>query len=259
MNALQPIGLALAVALATALLPGCGGGGSAAPLPSVAEPAGAGGVASASPARPVAPGTWVVLGSSTAAGAGATPSRGWATRLAEDHIALRVTLVNLARGGITTYAARASFSEPVPARPAPDPSINIDAALALRPALLILSFPTNDSALGYEADETVRNLLALRRAALAAGVSVVVLSTQPRDLSAARRAALPLIDTTLSAAVGECFVAVRSAMSDTDGRLAPEFDSGDGVHPNDAGHALILERVEATLQSGRCVQAPRAG
>ena len=31
----------------------------------------------------------------------------------------------------------------------------------------------------------------------------------------------------------------------------------DGVHPNDAGHAIIFQRVDAMLQSGHCVAAPR--
>jgi len=29
--------------------------------------------------------------------------------------------------------------------------------------------------------------------------------------------------------------------------------TNNGLHPNDAGHAIIFEQVDAVLQSGRCV------
>ena len=40
-----------------------------------------------------------------------------------------------------------------------------------------------------------------------------------------------------------------------DGRINPLYDSGDGVHPNDAGHALIFSRVKSVLDSANCVRA----
>ena len=201
---------------------------------------------------------WVVLGSSTAAGFGASSSsQAWVARLAVAESSRGVTIINLARGGLTTYEALPVSSPAVAGRPVPDPSVNSDAAMALRPKLVLVSFPTNDTAAGFGVDEVVSNLLTIRGAVLAGGASVVMLSTQPRNLPDAQLAQLPTIDDRLAAAVGNCFVAVRAPLAGRDGHLDPRYDSGDGIHPNDAGHALIFGLVDALLQSGRCIPAPR--
>jgi lysophospholipase L1-like esterase len=143
---------------------------------------------------------------------------------------------------------------PVAGRPQPDPTANIDQALARKPVLLIVSYPTNDTALGYSADETVNNLLAIRAQALAAGVPVLLLSTQPRNLNEAQLAQLRTIDTRLAASVGACFVELRAALAGADGRLAAGFDSGDGVHPNEAGHGVIATRIREYVDSSKCIR-----
>ena len=221
--------------LAAASLAGCGGGGSAAGSTD----------------------TWVVLGSSTAAGTGASPGQAWADRLRAEAVAARAGIDNRARPGTVTWQAMPAGTARPADRPATIASMDIDAVLATRPTLLMLASPTNDTLQGYAADETIANLVALRRRALDAGTAVVVLSTQPRnDASAARRATLRTIDTAMAAEVGACFVAVRAALEGESGGLSATFDSGDGVHPNDAGHALIHERLRAVvtahLADGRC-------
>lgn len=228
-------GLALAL-----MLSACGGGG--------------GGAEPATEPPQVTPGRWVLLGSSTALGAGATGQQGWAQQLAAELPALGASLSNLAVGGSTTYAARPSGDLPPAGRAAPDPAGNVDAALALAPRLLLLAYPGNDTALGLSADETVANLGRVRAHAQARGVAVLVLGTQPRQLSEAGLARLAEIDRRLARLAGECFVELRSGLAGPDGRLAADRDAGDGVHPNDAGHALILARVRARLRSGRCVR-----
>lgn len=227
-------------------LAACGGGGTNDTT----------GVAAAGTAAPqVTPGTWVVIGSSSAAGAGASPGNAWASKLQAAYADRSVTVVNLAVGGSTTYAALTTQSEPVAGRPQPDASANVDAALAEGAKLLLVSYPTNDTALGYSVDETVNNLLAIRHTARSNDVAVVVLSTQPRAMPAPQLALLPQIDARLASTVGPCFVAVREALAAADGRLDARYDSGDGVHPNDAGHALIHERVRAVVDGGHCVDA----
>lgn len=227
-------------------LAACGGGGASATS----------GVAAVTTEVPVAtPGTWVVIGSSSAAGAGASPGNGWATKLQATYADRPVTLVNLAVGGTTSYAGLSTQSDPVAGRPSPDPSANVDAAIAQGPKLLLVSYPTNDTALGYSVDETVNNLLAIRNTARSHDVAVVVLSTQPRALPSTQLALLPQIDAQLSSSVGPCFVAVREALAGPGGALDARYDSGDGVHPNDAGHALIHERVRAVVDGGHCIDA----
>jgi acyl-CoA thioesterase I len=206
------------------------------------------------PAPVPAPSKWVIMGSSTAAGTGAsTSAKSWAGLLQAGIAANNLLVVNIAKTGATTYEGLATSSPPVAGQPSPDPTVNVTAALAQSPKALLLSYPTNDTALDYSATETVGNLLAIRAAAVAANVRVIVLSTQPRDLSPAQLARLVEIDDAMSAAVGACFVAVRTDLAGVDSKLNTSYDSGDGIHPNDAGHALIHQRVRALIDTGSCV------
>ncbi len=240
-----PSGVTVAPAVAPALDP-----------VSVSAPATTAGSAP-SPAQPaaalVAPGNWVILGSSTASGAGAT-TLAWADAVRAAYAPAGVTLFNLAEGATTTYAALPASSPPVPGRPLPLPGANVDAAIAKSPRLLMVSYPSNDTASGYSVDETVDNFLRIRAAAQSSGVSVIILSTQPLTLPPAQLALLPQIDARLSAAVAPCFVPVRAALSAPDGTLAAQYDSGDHLHPNDAGHAVIASMVRSVIDSGQCVR-----
>lgn len=202
----------------------------------------------------VAPGTWVVMGSSTAAGANAD-TLSWVQALAAGYATRSVSVTNLARGGSVTYSGLPVSSTPVANRPAPIPTVNVDAAMALKPKLLLLSYPTNDTDAGYTVDETVRNLLAIRSFAQTGGAAVIILSTQPRPFTATQLATLREIDNRLSAAVGPCFVPVREALGGT--TLSPAYISSrdtTGVHPNDAGHAVIYRLVAEVIDSGKCVR-----
>lgn len=236
--------------LLLALSAGCGGGSGASED----------GVNSANggPTPLVAPGTWVVLGSSTAAGIGAPPNQGWAARLAAQMRPANVNLVNLARGGLQSSQALPA-GEPAPGgQPPPDPAVNVDAALAHTPALLILAFPSNDAAAGVPAAESVANLRkVVAHAASRPGRSAatLVLGTQPRaGLDATQRTALVETDARAASEFGPCFVPLREALSDPDGEPAAAYAAGDGIHLNAAGHALILARVNAALTSARCVR-----
>jgi len=227
-------------------LAACGGGGSG---------GGSGGSGGASVPL-VVPGTWAVLGSSTPAGAGATSGHGWVSLLGAAYAARGVVIVNLASGGSMTYQGLPSTTPPVAGRPAPDPVHNIDAALARTPTLVIVSYPSNDEAAGYSADETSSNILAIRAAALGRGVPVVVTSTQPRRTvpTAQQAATAARVDALLAQGFGPCFVDVRSALAPQNNTLDPRFDSGDGQHLNDAGHAVVFDRVRTALESGQCVR-----
>jgi lysophospholipase L1-like esterase len=144
-----------------------------------------------------------------------------------------------------------------PGRPAPDLRVNLDRALAEQPLLLLLSFPTNDTASGLPPVETLANLMLLRDRAAAATppAAVLVLSSQPRDaFTAAQRADLDELDRLVGQVFGACFVRTRVALADAQGRIAAAFSAGDGIHLNDAGHALVAERVLERLRSGECVR-----
>lgn len=229
----------------TGALSACGGGGSGS-TPSVASPD--------VQAAVLKSGAWVVMGSSTAAGAGASQGKSWVELLQSGVKNQAIPFVNIAKGGTVTYHGLSAAAIPQSGRPLPDPAANIDQALSRNPALLILAYPTNDTALGYTVEETVNNLLSIRNQALANSVSVMLLSTQPRNLPSAQLAPLPLIDERLAAIAGPCFVEVRRGLAAANGQLAALYDAGDGVHPNDEGHRLIATRIQAVLDGGRCVQ-----
>jgi acyl-CoA thioesterase I len=194
------------------------------------------------------------MGSSTPAGAGAR-ILSWVDALKAKYSDRSVTIFNIAKGGLTTYQALPASAPSIENRPAPDPEANVDAALAKSPKLLIVSFPSNDTTVGFSVDETVQNLLRVRALAQSTGASVIVVSMQPLStIPAARLALLAEIDTRLAAAVAPCFVATREALAAPVGTLDPRYDSGDGVHVNDDGHALIAAAVEAVIDSGACVR-----
>lgn len=213
-----------------------------------------GGDGAATPPR-AAPGAWAVLGSSTAAGVGATPGQGWVALLTGTVQAQGVTLTHQARSGLVTTQALPVGTPLAPGRAAPDPTVNIDRALTLSPRLVILSFPTNDAVAGVPAAETVGHWRLIGQRATQAGAATLVLSTQPRSgLDAAQQATLDETDSLAADAFGACFVALRAALSDAQGRIAPAFSAGDGIHLNDAGHRLVFELVNAALADGHCVR-----
>jgi acyl-CoA thioesterase-1 len=222
-----------------ALMPACGGGDI-----KVTEGRGA------APA-------WVVLGSSTAAGVGASPGRSWAAQLEARLTPRGLQLDNRARGGATTYQALPAAAERPAGRPPTDPAQDVDRALESRPRALILAFPSNDAVLGYSALESAANLLTMRERAGTRGVPVLILSSQPRnDAGPAARTAMREMDAALAAALGPCFVDVRDALADADGRIAPAYAAGDGVHLNDRGHELVFDRLWAAISGGGCVTPP---
>src|SRR5262249_56892394 len=77
----------------------------------------------------VNPGTWGVIGSSTAAGVGATPGNGWAARIGSAYAGKGVGILNLGLGGSVTYNGLSAEVPPTQDRPPPDGAHNVDAAL----------------------------------------------------------------------------------------------------------------------------------
>ncbi len=201
--------------------------------------------------------SWVVLGSSTAAGVGASPGLSWAARLDSALRDRGTALDNRARAGATTYNALPAGTVRAPGRPATDPLQDVAGALETRPRVLILAFPSNDAINGYSAAETTANLQLMLQQARQRKVPVLVLSSQPRnDASLQVRAAMRDTDAALTTELGPCFVAVRADLADAQDGLAAEVSAGDGVHLNNAGHGRVYERLWAAVTAGRCVSPP---
>jgi len=197
---------------------------------------------SASDAPPV-----VVLGSSTADGAGATSEDvAWAG-LYDTH--LRGTdpgtiVVNLAEGGYTTYRLLPTGEVPPPGRPGPDPDRNITAALAYEPRAIVVNLPSNDVAYGYSTLEQMTNYETIDALAAAHDVPVWFTTAQPRNFATQDRRDLlsAMTDTTLSV-YGDHALDFWNGLADPGGMIEPAYDAGDGVHVKDDGHALLYQRV----------------
>ena len=189
----------------------------------------------------------VVLGSSTAEGYGPEHADStWVNRLRVhlDGVDPRFDVLNLARGGYTTYhVLPAGSAVPDGLGGAPDPRRNIEAALARDPAAIVVGLTSNDSAYGYAADEQTANFERLAALADSAGVPLYVTTTAPRDLDDVGRQRQRDVRDWILQRFGERAVDVWTGFARPDGTLDPRWDSGDAVHQNDAAHGLIFRRV----------------
>ena len=192
--------------------------------------------------------TVVVLGSSTAAGAGANPrSMGWVDRYKFylQHVGPTNQVINRAVGGYTTYNVMPTGTVLPAKRPSPDPKCNITYAISLKPSVIILSLPTNDAANDYGMDETTANFKTIAAAARAARIPLWVTTPQPRNLPLDRRGKLAQLRDSINATFGANALDFWSGLGKADSTLLPMFDSGDGTHLNNVGHAFLFQRVVA--------------
>ncbi len=193
----------------------------------------------------------VVLGSSTAAGTGASdPSNSWVglfTSWVQD-INTSSTVTNLAQGGYTSYHIREDGYS-VSGKPSPDVNRNITAALNVPGVdIIIVNLPSNDLVAGYLESETMTNLMAVRDIAESNGVQIFFTTTQPR----AQLEALSIKAETIRLEFKEHTIDIYNELADlVDGpskfSIKPTYNSGDGIHLNDAGHNYIFNETVATL------------
>lgn len=203
------------------------------------QPAGAG--------MPVQKVRIVVIGSSTAAGAGADPAdSAWVNRYRAwmEEINPANEVLNLAMGGFSTYQLLPSTLFPAKYRPAPDTLRNISRALSLRPDAIIVNLPSNDVASGYSVEEQMANFDKIVNKARSAGVPIWVFSTQPRNFGADKVLLQLLTRNAILKTYNLQAIDVWEGLAEPNGLLEARFDSGDGVHLNNAGHAFIYERVK---------------
>jgi lysophospholipase L1-like esterase len=187
--------------------------------------------AGASAAR--APVAVAVMGSSTAVGAGASAGNGWVDRVRKAATAAcpDVAVSNLAVSGSNTRQGRA----------------NLDAALALKPVLVLVQYPSNDAASLFPLEETLANLATIRDGIRASGAAAVILGPFPRGFTDPVRVALMTgLRDALPAIAAPHHIDLWTDLAATDNQVVATFASGDGVHLGDAGHALIADKVLAS-------------
>lgn len=204
--------------------------------------------AAASPTRPAT--AVVVIGSSTAAGFGATTGNAWVERVRAVAATAcpQVTITNLAVSGSVTWQGLPVDRGPTPAgRPAPRPGTNLDAALALGPTLVFIQYPSNDAANSYPLTETLANHGILRDGVRAAGATDVILGPFPRGFTDAAQIALMTdLRDALPAVGAPRYLELWTDLAAADDQVKAAYAYGDGIHLNDAGHALIAAKVLAS-------------
>jgi lysophospholipase L1-like esterase len=201
--------------------------------------------------------TLAVLGSSTAAGTGASqPGRSW-VGLLQAWLAKTKggSVISLAAPGVLSTSALCTQQVNSNIAELISPTRNVDRALKLGATHLILSFPSNDTTNGVSAEQTISNFLYMRQCAQSNDkVRVAVMSSLPRDgLTKQQNAAIAQIDAAMLKEFGGCYINVRSALADTDHEsIRHDLSAGDGVHFNNAGHTIIFGMVKRFMESGQC-------
>jgi len=198
-----------------------------------------------------------VIGSSTAEGEGASrPANAW-TALLEQSLAARTAfdLRNLAVGGYTT----------IDLLPDSDSSGNLQAAIATDPDLILVALAgSNDLSIGTSSGTFLSRLSRLRDTAKAAGIPTFFVSTAPKDLSDSERQTLSDWADSMrqsfascwvpgdTSPYAPCFVDVFGALATPSLELAEQYDSGDGIHLDDAGHAVVFHAAEPVIEAYVC-------
>ena len=189
----------------------------------------------------------VVIGSSTAAGTGAsTPDSSWVGRYRDyvQDLDEEALVINLAVGGFTTYDVMPTGFEPPPGRPAPKPNNNITYALQYQPTAVIVNLPSNDAATGVPVADQLANFRRLQAEADAEGVPIWFSTTQPRNFAdAAQRDELRAVRDSILAEFAPRAIDFYTGIATEDGLIDPAYNSGDGIHLNNSGHRILFERV----------------
>jgi len=203
------------------------------------------------------PVTVVILGSSTAAGTGPREiANAWVNRYLAYAESLHADnrVINLAKGGYTTYHLMPRDHLSPEGRPQPDPCRCITMALHLDPDAIIINLPSNDAAYGYSVEEQLANYDSILALAGRREIPVWITTTQPRNLTIEGRNNLMAVRDSTDARFGGRAIDFWDGLAMEDGSIDPAFDSGDGVHLNDRAHLILFQRVvEAGLLQQQAV------
>jgi len=194
--------------------------------------------------KPQGPALVVILGSSTAAGEGANPrDSAWAYRIqgVVNKNGTKAKFINLAVAGYTTYHAMPNGYH-VANRPVPDTTANISKALSLKPALVLISFPSNDIANNYQGTEIIHNFEVMTHMLDSAKVQYIVFGTQPRNFPTYNQR---LREKTLNDTIKNVYTVHANdfflKLSSNAYLINPVYSAGDGIHLNNSGQALIMD------------------
>jgi acyl-CoA thioesterase-1 len=116
------------------------------------------------------------------------------------------------------------------------------------PDLVIIQAPTTDSNRGIPLAQTEENIRSMVDQALQAGATVAIGNVLPRPTGHSAIAALNSWLSSYSASTGVPLIDSYDQVVDpSTGNLLPQYDSGDGIHPNADGAAVLGANAAATL------------
>lgn len=190
----------------------------------------------------------VVLGSSTSAGIGPThPDSAWVNRFRNYFVAQDSSLrvINLAVGGYTTYHIMPTGFIPINGRPNPSIYNNITYALTYNPVAILINMPSNDAANNFPISEQIANYDSLVNILSVQGIPFWMSTTQPRNFSNQTQLNLlfAMRDSTYSRYNSHA-VDFWTDIAQSNGWINPIYNSGDGVHLNNAAHRILFERMK---------------
>lgn len=197
-----------------------------------------------------------ILGSSTAAGGGASVfDSSWAGRLQagfrkNKSDGIDTIVDDRAVAGYVTYQGLPTTYLVPDSRPSPDPYHNVTFVLndVPRPDIVIINYPTNDIVNGYDPKEMMDNLRLMYQQLTSRGITCFVATSQPRNgsMNDSTRTILRHLVDSVNNNFGYYAINFWEDLVAGDGtnRLRADL-TPDGVHPNDAGHRFLFERVQA--------------
>lgn len=190
----------------------------------------------------------VVLGSSTAAGAGANPFDSAWVNLYRTHLQTLNpdnAVSNLAQGGYSTFRLLPNGTTTPSNRPDPDTSRNITKALSLQPSAIIINLPSNDVSAGFSVQEQLDNFTTIAAVAQNANVPLWICTTQPKNYGGNATLIQRQLDVrdSILARYSPMVLDFWSGLAGPDNQIDPTYDSGDGTHLNNAGHYLLFTRA----------------
>lgn len=179
----------------------------------------------------------VVLGSSTAEGIGPSKKEnGWVSLFSE-HLTKNnpgVKVVNLAQGGFQTTDLL----------PSGHPEKNITKALSYSPDAIIINLPSNDAEQERAAEEQLENYQTILSKVSGKDIPVWITTPQPRNFGPSKvYIQNEMVDDTYAAFEEPFVIDFWTCFADEKGHIKKKFDSGDGIHLNDAAHQLLFNRV----------------
>jgi lysophospholipase L1-like esterase len=180
-----------------------------------------------------------VIGSSTALGTGASPiDSSWAnlTKFYLKELKDIDTIYNSAVGG--TFTGQGAGAEP-------DTGI-VWVMNTYNPDVVIASYASNDAAADVPVDSTMLHLRTIYNTVVSAGKICYITTPHPRDYFTHYQDSLQLdVRDSTFAEFGAFSLDFWHCIVDADSvSIVPQYNSGDGVHVNNAGHQQLFQVVK---------------